>query len=136
MKRRNEVEREGGKGGEAGAERSAADAPPAPLRGRPGRRGVEERVRAVLDLFAGKASVDQLAARFGVRPSTVEGWREIALESLSNSMRQSSGRTRREIELEKKLKRLERAFTDMAIQKELIENALAQRPFLRGRSGR
>lgn len=43
------------------------------VKGRPGRRTVEERQQAVLDLLAGKASVDQLARRLGVLPATVEG---------------------------------------------------------------
>jgi transposase-like protein len=39
---------------------------------------VEERQRAVLDLMAGKASVDQIARRLGVHASTVEAWRQAA----------------------------------------------------------
>lgn len=48
---------------------------PAPenVRGRPGRRTVEERPRAVLELLGGKATVGQVAMRFGVLPQTVEG---------------------------------------------------------------
>ena len=49
------------------------------MRGRPGRRSAEERTEAVLELLSGKASVDQIARRFGVRASTVEGWRDQAL---------------------------------------------------------
>jgi transposase-like protein len=40
------------------------------VRGRPGRRTTEERTQAVLELLSGKASVDQLASRFGVQAST------------------------------------------------------------------
>jgi transposase-like protein len=102
-------------------------------RRRPGRRSVEDRVGAVLEILSGKASVDQVATRFGVRSQTVEGWRQDALESVGNAMRQGSGKTPREIELEKKLRQVEKAFTEVAIRKELLENALKVRPFLPGR---
>ena len=36
-------------------------------RGRPGRRSAEDRRDAVLQLLSGKATVDQLAMRYGVR---------------------------------------------------------------------
>src|SRR3990170_6338777 len=64
----------------------AAEARPLPpasaeaARGRPGRRTAEERRTAVLELLGGKATVDQLARRFGGLPSTIEGWRADALE--------------------------------------------------------
>ncbi len=53
----------------------AGSAAPAPenVRGRSGRRTVEARRRAVLELLGGKAAVDQVAIRFGVLPQTVEG---------------------------------------------------------------
>jgi transposase-like protein len=38
------------------------------VRGGPGRRSVEDRQHVVLELLAGKASVDQLARRYGVNP--------------------------------------------------------------------
>jgi hypothetical protein len=51
-------------------------------------------------------------------------------------MRQGSGKSARELELEKQLKTLERAFTDVAIKKELLERALSQRPTPPGKFGR
>src|SRR5688572_11061929 len=88
---------------EAGEERSEAEASAAAAdRGRPGRRTTEERTRAVLDLLAGKATIDQLAKRFGILPSTIERWREVALEGLEQSLRQGSGHSARELELERK----------------------------------
>ena len=66
------------------------------VRGRPGRRTVEERQQAVLDLLAGKASVDQLARRLGVLPVTVEGWRQDALAGVADALRRGSGKTARE----------------------------------------
>ena len=71
----------------AGAERSAAEAPGSPGRGLPGRRSAEEKAEAVTALLMGKASVDQLATRFGVHPSTVEKWREEALEAIESAFR-------------------------------------------------
>lgn len=49
------------------------------VRGRPGRRSAADREEAVLELMSGKASVDQLARRFGVQPETIERWRTEAL---------------------------------------------------------
>ena len=120
----------------SGAERSEAQEPAGVHRGRPGRRSVEERSQAVLELLSGKATVDQLAFRFGVRPETVEGWRDIALEGIGQAMRQGTGKNARELELEKKLKSLERAFTDLAIRHELVERALSERPTRPGKSPR
>ena len=118
------------------AERSEAKAPADIRRGRPGRRAAAERAQAVLELLSGKATVDQLAFRFGVRPETIEKWRDIALEGIEQSLRQGTGKSPRELELEKKLRSLERAFTDLAIRHELVERALAERPTRPGTSRR
>lgn len=113
---------------EAGAERSEAEASTDERRGRPGRRSVEDRASAVLELLSGKASIDQLARRFGVHPATVEKWRQDALDGMAVALRQGTGKSGRELELEKRIKDLERAFTDVAIKKELLERFLAERP--------
>jgi transposase-like protein len=94
------------------------------LRVRPGRRTVEERQQAVLDLFGGKATVDQIARRLGVLASTVEGWRQDALGGISEALRRGSGKTARELELEREVKTLEQVVTKTAIQKALLEQAL------------
>jgi transposase-like protein len=96
-------------------------------RGRPGRRSTEDRTQAVLELLSGKASVDQIAFRFGVQPSTVQRWREVALEAVEASLGQVSAKTSQELELEKKFRGLERAFTDLAIRHERVQKALAMR---------
>ena len=127
------MERELGVGVVGGAGSSLSD-PAAMRRGRPGRRGAHERAEAVVELLSGRATVDQVAFRFGVQPSTVEKWRQVALEGIEQSMRQGTGKSKRERELEKKLKVLERAFTDLAIRHELVERALSQRPTRPGRS--
>ena len=118
------------------AQRSGAKDPAGVRRGRPGRRSVDERTVAVVELLSGKATVDQVAFRFGVHPKTVERWREVALVGIEHSMRQGSGKSKRERELERKLKALERAFTDLAIRHELVERALSERPTRPGRSAR
>lgn len=94
-------------------------------RGRPGRRSVAERQEAVLALMSGKASVDQLALKYGVRPATIEGWREQALAGVEAALRQG-GRTARERELERENNLLKSALTRTTMQKELLENALEQ----------
>lgn len=105
-------------------------------RGRPGRRTAEDREKAVLDLLSGKASVDQIARRYGVQASTVEGWRDEAIAALGAAMRRGSAKSPRERELEKKLGTLEKAFTDLAIRHEVLQNALTNRPSRPGRSSK
>ena len=119
-----------------GAERSEAETTGGAVRGRPGRRSTAERTEAVLELLSGKATVDQLARRFGVQPTTVEGWRDQALEGISESLRQGSGKSARELELERDLANLEKAFTHLAIKHELVDRALKERPSRPGRSRR
>jgi hypothetical protein len=80
--------------------------------------------------------VDQLAQRYGVHASTVEGWRAGALEAVARSMRQGTSRSPEEIELERKFHTLEKAFTSLAIKHELVERALAERPSRPGKSSR
>ena len=118
------------------AERSEAQALGDAVRGRPGRRSAEERTEAVLELLSGKASVDQIARRFGVRAGTVEGWREQAMEGIAEALRQGSGKSSRELQLEKDMGSLEKAFTHLAIKHELVERALKDRPSRPGRSRR
>lgn len=113
---------------DVGAERSEAESSTDERRRRPGRRSVEERASAVLELLSGKAGADQLARRFGVHPTTVEKWRQDALEGMAVALRQGSGKSSREIVLEKRVKDLEKAFTDVAIKKELLERFLSERP--------
>jgi transposase-like protein len=91
---------------------------------RPGRRTVEERQQAVLDLFAGKATVDQVAKRLGVQLSTVEGWRQDALGGIAEAMRRGSGKTARELELERELKSMREVVTETAIKNALLSRAL------------
>ena len=122
----------GKRAGSAGAERSEAEADAA-VRGRPGRRTAAERTEAVLALLSGKASVDQVALRFGVQASTVERWREQALEAIEGALRTGNVKSAQEQQLEKKLTTLEKAFTNLAIKHELVERALAERPSRPGR---
>ena len=68
--------------------RAAAETPAAEWRARPGRRTTEERMQAVLALLSGKATVDQLAARHGVLPSTID--RVDQVESSSTARMKSS----------------------------------------------
>jgi transposase-like protein len=93
------------------------------VRGRPGRRTVEERQEAVLDLLAGKASVDQLARRHGVLPATVEGWRQDALVGVAEALRRGTGKTERERELEREVEKLRHVVTETAIERELWKAA-------------
>jgi len=71
----------GGSGGEGGT------------RGRPGKRSVEEKRQAVLDVLSGKATVAQVARRLCVLPETVESWREEALDAMTAAFRQGPTRS-------------------------------------------
>lgn len=93
-------------------------------RARPGRRTVEERQQAVLDVLGGKATIDQVARRLGVQASTVEGWRDDAMGGIAEALRRGSGKTARELELERELETMRKVVTKTAIQKCLLEQAL------------
>ncbi len=64
-------------------------------RGRPGRRTADDRVQAVLELLAGKSSIQQLAMRFGVLEETVVKWRDEAVESMTTGFRRGNGKSQR-----------------------------------------
>jgi transposase-like protein len=108
------------------------------VRGRPGRRTVEERQQAVLDVLAGRASIDQVARRLGVLPGTVEGWRQDALAGVAEALRRGSGKSERERELEREIEKLRHVVTEAAIEKELWKAAAEKErrgnPTARGRS--
>jgi transposase-like protein len=122
--------------------------PPLPLeqasmevvRGRPGRRSAVDREEAVLELMSGKASMDQLARRFGVQPETIEGWRSEALEGMREAMRRGTGRSEREAELERQNVVLRHTVTEGAIAQALLKRALDEerksRPTAPARSSR
>jgi transposase-like protein len=120
LRRRHEVTT---KGVAAVAERESERDEVSVVRGRPGRRTVEERQQAVLDVFAGKASVDQIARRLGVLPETVEGWRADALAGVEAALRRGGGKTERERELERTVEQLRHVVTETAIEKELWKAA-------------
>lgn len=96
------------------------------VRGRPGRRSAADREEAVLELMSGKASVDQLARRFGVQPETIEGWRTEALEGMREAMRRGTGRSEREAELERENEVLRHTVTEGAIAQALLKRALEE----------
>jgi len=118
---------------EAVVEKTAVVAEPegSVLRGRSGRRTVEERQQAVLDVPAGKANVDQVARRLGVLPATVEGWRQDALAGVAEAMRRGTAKSAREFVLERESTNLRRVVTDTAIEK--VIRASARTPSSRER---
>jgi transposase-like protein len=103
---------------------------PAPenVRGRPGRRTVEERRRAVLELLGGKATVDQVAMRFWVLPQTVEGWREDALAGIDAAMKQGTGKSARELDLEAEVEVLRETALNATMQVTLLQKAMGIKP--------
>lgn len=103
-------------------------AAPENVRGRPGRRTVEERRRAVLELLGGKATVDQVAMRFGVLPQTVEGWRQDALSGIDAAMKQGSGKSARELALEAEVEVLRETALNATMQVTLLQKAMGIKP--------
>ena len=102
--------------------------PPENVRGRPGRRSAEDRRRAVLELLGGKATVDQVAMRFGVLPQTVEGWREDALAGIDAALKQGTGKSTRELELEAENTVLRETALNAQIQVTLLQKAMGITP--------
>ncbi len=102
--------------------------PPENVRGRPGRRSAEDRRRAVLELLGGKATVDQVAMRFGVLPQTVEGWREDALAGIDSALKQGTGKSARELELEAENTVLRETALNAQIQVTLLQKAMGITP--------
>lgn len=101
---------------------------PENVRGRPGRRTVEERRRAVLELLGGKATVDQVAMRFGVLPQTVEGWRNDALAGIDAAMKQGTGKSARELDLEAEVEVLRETALNATMQVTLLQKAMGIKP--------
>lgn len=107
---------------------AGAVVPPEHVRGRPGRRSAEERRRAVLELLGGKATVDQLAMRFGVLPQTVLGWRDDALAGIDAALRQGAGKSAREAELEAEVEVLRETALNATMQVTLLQKAMGIKP--------
>jgi transposase-like protein len=105
------------------------EAPPGNVRGRPGRRSAEDRREAVLELLGGKATVDQVAMRFGVLPrKTVEGWRQDALAGIDAAMKKGTGKTARELELEAEVAVLRETALNATMQVTLLQKAMGIKP--------
>jgi len=134
--RNNMASQKGKLAGPSSASSVETDQGASSKRGRPGRRTGDERAQAVLELLAGKASIQQLAMRFSVHEQTIVKWRDDALAGMNDSLRRGTGKSPRERELEKELKALKTAFTDLAIRNELAERALKSRPSQPGRSAK
>lgn len=92
-------------------------------RTRPGRRSVEDRQTAVLELFAGKATIDQLARRFGVHPETIEQWRTEALGGIHEAFARGS-KSPKERELERENRQLRDAVTEGSIREAVLKREL------------
>ncbi len=110
------------------------------VRGRPGRRSLEDRRNAVMELLSGKASVDQVARRYGVQPETVEGWRTSALAGVDLALL-TGGRSERERELEKQVAELREALGRATVERAVALKAVEEwknqtRPSRPGRSRR
>lgn len=111
------------------------------VRGRPGRRTVAERREAVLALLSGKASVDQIARKYGVLSETVEKWREQAVAGIEEVLLRGDAATPRERALEREVAELKKAMATLAVDHALAMQAVkewkeASRPTRPARSRR
>ncbi len=106
--------------------RGALPEEPGVSRGRPGRRSVAERKAAVLALLAGKASVDQLARRYGVLPETVDKWREQAIAGIEEVLLRGDAASPWERELEREGNQLKAALTTVSVEHALAMQAVKE----------
>lgn len=67
---------------------------------------------------------------------TIERWREQALAGIEASLREGTSLSVRERDLERQVQDLEKTVTSLAIQRELLQRAVAARPTRPGRSSR
>jgi hypothetical protein len=88
---------------------------------RPGRRNLQDRQNTVLDALQGRAKIDQIARRLGVRPETVVGRREAALADKEPALMRGDGPTERAREIERENGALCDALTRSAIQVERLQ---------------
>ena len=95
----------------------------AETRTRPGRSSVEDRQQAVLELLGGKATVDQVARRLGVKPETVKVSRAEALEGMCESL-SLAGKSPQERTLEKENRQLREALTDASMRETILKREL------------
>ncbi|GMV41304.1 MAG: hypothetical protein AMXMBFR64_30200 [Myxococcales bacterium] len=114
--------------GEEAGERSepASGAQGGAVRGRPGRRTVAERREAVLAVLSGKASVDQVARRYGVLPETMVGWREQALGGIEAVLARGDSRSPRERELEREVVQLRDLVASLSVERALAVKAIEE----------
>ena len=98
------------------------------VRGRPGRRPLEDRQAHVLELLGGKATVDQAARRYGVKSETIEARSDEDMAGISEALRRGPGKSSKELELERENKVLKDALTRQVMKTELLERALEARP--------
>ncbi len=81
----------------------------------------EEKVQIILFGLTGKLPVTTLCKLNGVTPSLFYEWREKFLKSGKDGMLQNGGRSRREEDLEKKIRVLERCIGELTLEKELLK---------------
>jgi transposase-like protein len=94
-----------------------------------------------LDVLMGKASIDQVAARLGVYPKTVEQWRDQALAGMSEALLRGDTATPRERELERENADLRETLKDVSVKYAIAQRGIdewktASRPTKPARSRR
>lgn len=112
------------KGGGEASEPTTEEGAGGAVRGRPGRRTLADRKEAVLQVLSGKASIDQVAVRMGVYPSTIEQWRDQALAGVSEALLRGDVATERERQLEKENAQLKESLKDVSVRYALAQQAL------------
>jgi hypothetical protein len=103
------------------------DSVPENVRGRPGRRSAEDRRRAVLELLGGKATVDRSPCGSAL-PQTVDCWRDDALAGIDAALKQGTGKSAREVELEAEAEVLRETALNAQMQVTLLQKARGIKP--------
>lgn len=83
-------------------------------------------VETVLAVLSGKASVDQVARRYGVLPATVAGWRDQALGGIESVLARGDSRSPRERELEHEVVQLRDLIASLSVEKALAVKAIEE----------
>ena len=83
------------------------------------------KAKVALAAVSEQQTVPELARRFGVQAQTIERWREHALEGIAGTLREGSTESARERELVRQVAALEKTVTSLAIQRELLQRAVA-----------
>jgi len=80
----------------------------------------------VLQVLSGKASIDQVAHRLGVRPESVEGWRDLAVQGIEGVLAAGDTASARERELARENQQLRDALADVSVKDAVAKKGIEE----------